>query len=195
MPTNRNLRSVASALLSLAMVVLLLAACPRGGTDNVTAVGDPFNVPATITPGPAPPDPHEERRIAQRASRSRVEAAEAAAVAAAEAERVRVLRAAEAHALAAQRAAAAAMAPRPQPTGDVWWALGNCESGNNPRAVGGGGRYFGAFQQSAGSWGRFGNGGAILEQPYSEQLASAKRQQAAEGWGPWPHCSRKLGLR
>lgn len=80
------------------------------------------------------------------------------------------------------------------PVGDVWRALGNCESGNNPRSVGGGGRYFGAFQMTPGSWGRFGNGGAILEQSWGEQQAAAARQQAAEGWGPWPHCARKLGL-
>ena len=96
---------------------------------------------------------------------------------------------------------AARSAPRPRPAapanvgGDVWGALARCESGGNPRAVGGGGRYFGAFQFSLGSWHSLGYGGNPVDYPYETQLEAAQRLQARSGWGQWPHCARKLGLR
>ena len=40
-----------------------------------------------------------------------------------------------------------------------WHALARCESGNNPRAVGGGGKYFGLYQFSIGTWHSVGGSG------------------------------------
>lgn len=79
--------------------------------------------------------------------------------------------------------------------GSVWDALARCESGGNPRAVGGGGRYFGAFQFSLGTWRSLGMAGNPVDYPYAVQLDAAQRLVARSGWGQFPHCSRKLGLR
>lgn len=81
-----------------------------------------------------------------------------------------------------------------QATGDVWGALGRCESGNNPQAVGGGGRYFGAFQFTPAAWRDGGGTGHPLDHDYATQLRVAQQLQAKRGWGQWPHCARRLGL-
>lgn len=79
--------------------------------------------------------------------------------------------------------------------GDVWGALARCESGGNPKAVGGGGRFYGAFQFSPSTWRSLGYSGLPTDYDYGTQLAAAQKLQARSGWGQWPHCSRKLGLR
>lgn len=84
----------------------------------------------------------------------------------------------------------------PRPGGDrVWAALAACESGGNPRAVSRNGRYSGAFQFSASTWQSLGYGGVAGDHPYAVQLEAAKRLQARSGWGQWPRCARRLGLR
>lgn len=98
------------------------------------------------------------------------------------------------------RASRATTRPRPtraalNATDDVWMALARCESGGNPRAVGGGGRYFGAFQFSLSTWHSLGYSGNPVDYPFEVQLEAAKRLQARSGWGQWPACSRELGLR
>ena len=98
----------------------------------------------------------------------------------------------------AERIAADAARKLAQPVtipADVWGALARCESGGNPRAVGGGGRYFGAFQFSLGSWRSVGMSGNPVDYDYATQAAAAQRLQARSGWGQWPHCARRLGLR
>jgi hypothetical protein len=77
----------------------------------------------------------------------------------------------------------------------VWAALARCESTSNPDAVGGGGRYYGAFQFSVGTWRSVGGTGLPTDHPYEVQLAAAQRLQARSGWSQWPACARKLGLR
>ena len=96
------------------------------------------------------------------------------------------------------RASRSAARPRPAAAavgGDVWGALARCESGGNPRAVGGGGRYFGAFQFSLPTWRGLGYSGNPIDHPYGTQLQAAQRLVARSGWGQFPHCARKLGLR
>ncbi len=78
---------------------------------------------------------------------------------------------------------------------DVWAALAACESGGNANARSAGGRYFGAFQFSLATWHSLGYGGNPTEYSYGEQVAAAQRLQARSGWGQWPRCSRRLGLR
>ena len=85
--------------------------------------------------------------------------------------------------------------PGPAASGDVWTALAACESGGNPRAVSSGGRYYGAFQFSVATWQGLGYPGNAAEHPYEVQLEAAQRLQARSGWGQWPRCSRRLGLR
>ena len=109
------------------------------------------------------------------------------------------LRAARAAAATEERAARAARASRsgrsPQFEGDVWTALAACESGGNPTARSASGRYFGAFQFSLATWQSLGYEGNPVDHPYATQLEAAQRLQARSGWGQWPRCARRLGLR
>jgi hypothetical protein len=78
---------------------------------------------------------------------------------------------------------------------DVWSALAKCESGGDPNAVSSNRLYWGAFQFAIGTWHGIGMSGVPTDYDYGTQLAAAKRLQARSGWGQWPRCSRKLGLR
>jgi resuscitation-promoting factor RpfB len=80
-------------------------------------------------------------------------------------------------------------------TDDVWAALSRCEAGGRPNAVSRSGKYYGAFQFSLSTWHNVGMSGSPIDYPYEVQLEAAKRLQAHSGWGQWPVCSRKLGLR
>lgn len=85
--------------------------------------------------------------------------------------------------------------PSPTPIpGDIWGALARCESGGNP-ANKSNPTYRGAFQFSYSTWESVGGTGDPADAPYSEQLERAMRLQARSGWGQWPRCSRRLGLR
>lgn len=84
---------------------------------------------------------------------------------------------------------------RARSTDAIWAALARCESSGNPKAVGGGGRYFGAFQFSLGTWRSVGGTGNPTDHSYAVQLEAAKRLQARSGWSQWPACARRLGLR
>jgi len=162
------------ALTAAALAVVLAGCAGSKHPVAVVASGDPLAtaqpvetvVPATTTTITPPPPPTTDPRVA---------AAKAAAA----------------------RASRSAAAPRPRAAvgGDVWGALARCESGGNPRAVGGGGRYFGAFQFSLGSWHGAGMSGNPVDYDYGTQVAVAQRIQARSGWGQWPACARRLGLR
>lgn len=72
---------------------------------------------------------------------------------------------------------ARAMYPYPQDT-DKMWRVMQCESGGNPNASGGGGRYLGLFQYAPGTWGGSWN-------PYrNESIWDAKSQifATAKAW-------------
>ena len=87
-------------------------------------------------------------------------------------------------------------AGRSRLTGDaVWAALARCESSGNPTARSRDGRYSGAFQFSDATWRSLGFAGRAADHPYEVQLVAAKRLQARSGWGQWPRCARRLGLR
>ncbi|MDO8106786.1 G5 domain-containing protein [Isoptericola sp. b441] len=79
--------------------------------------------------------------------------------------------------------------------GDVWAALAQCESGGNPRAVSSNGLYYGLYQFTVGTWQAMGGSGLPSQASPAEQTARAKALQARSGWGQWPACSLKLGLR
>lgn len=78
---------------------------------------------------------------------------------------------------------------------DVWAALARCESGGNPSARSANGRYTGAFQFSNATWQSLGHAGSAADHPYEVQVAAAQKLQARSGWGQWPRCARRLGLR
>lgn len=76
----------------------------------------------------------------------------------------------------------------------VWDRLAQCESGGNWQINTGNG-YYGGLQFSAGTWRAFGGKGLPHQASRGQQIAVAERTLAAQGWGAWPACSRKLGLR
>ncbi len=79
--------------------------------------------------------------------------------------------------------------------GDVWAALAQCESGGNPRAISSNGLYYGLYQFSLPTWRAMGGSGLPSDASAAEQTQRAKALQARSGWGQWPYCSSKLGLR
>nr|WP_202628058.1 resuscitation-promoting factor [Cellulomonas sp. APG4] len=79
--------------------------------------------------------------------------------------------------------------------GDVWAALAQCESGGNPSIVSSNGLYHGLYQFSVGTWQSVGGSGLPSQASPAEQTKRAKMLQARSGWGQWPACSSKLGLR
>ena len=78
------------------------------------------------------------------------------------------------------------------PTADIWTRLARCESNGNPRAVGGRGKFFGAFQFTLQTWHSMGMAGNPVDYSYEEQLAVAQRLQARSGWRNWPVCARRV---
>ncbi len=73
-------------------------------------------------------------------------------------------------------------------------ALRKCESGDNYKANTGNG-YFGAYQFAAQTWRALGFSGLPSDATPQTQDEAARKLQAKAGWGQWPACSRKLGLR
>ena len=79
-------------------------------------------------------------------------------------------------------------------SGSVWDRLAVCESGGNWHVNTGNG-FFGGLQFSLRSWQWVGGSGYPHEHSREMQIAMAERLLARQGWGAWPACSRKLGLR
>lgn len=81
------------------------------------------------------------------------------------------------------------------PTEGVWAALAACESGGRWHLDA---RYDGGLQFDPPTWLSVRADDdppfAYLASP-ERQIAAAQRLQARSGWGQWPRCSRKLGLR
>jgi len=104
---------------------------------------------------------------------------------------------------AAPRAATPARrpaSPSPAPAainnsdGDVWDRLAQCESGGN-WAINTGNGYYGGLQFSLASWRGVGGNGYPHQASRAEQISRAEALRARQGWGAWPACSSKLGLR
>ena len=91
--------------------------------------------------------------------------------------------------------------PKPEPSsapavsdGSVWDRLAQCEAGGNWYINTGNG-YYGGLQFSASSWRAVGGTGLPHENSRETQIQMGERLQAEQGWGAWPSCSSKLGLR
>jgi hypothetical protein len=111
-----------------------------------------------------------------------------------------------------QRASRSAATPRPQPavraraatrttrglplasSGDVWGRLAQCESGGN-WATNTGNGFYGGLQFSLSSWHAVGGVGYPHQASAAVQIEMGRRLLARQGWGAWPACSRRLGLR
>ena len=75
-----------------------------------------------------------------------------------------------------------------------WDAIAQCESGGN-WSINTGNGYYGGLQFSLGSWRAVGGSGYPHNASRDEQIARGERLKDRQGWGAWPACSRKLGLR
>ena len=76
----------------------------------------------------------------------------------------------------------------------VWARLAQCESGGNPATNTGNG-FYGMYQFTLETWQSLGGTGYPHEADAATQTAMAKKLQAQAGWGQWPGCADKLGLR
>jgi len=88
--------------------------------------------------------------------------------------------------------------PTPQPAvpfGSVWDRLAQCESGGNWHIDA---YHDGGLQFLPSTWTAYG-GGQYARYAYQatreQQIAIAEKVQRAAGWGQWPVCSRRIGLR
>jgi hypothetical protein len=110
-------------------------------------------------------------------------------------------RAAFVGALAPPEPAPRASAPRQSSAsvsgGSVWDSLAQCEAGGNWASNTGNG-YSGGLQFAASTWRSHGGGefaSSAGQASREQQIVVAERVLASSGWGAWPACSRKLGLR
>jgi hypothetical protein len=76
----------------------------------------------------------------------------------------------------------------------VWDRLARCESGGVWSLDAGNG-YYGGLQFSLSSWRAVGGTGYPHEASREEQIRRGKKLKAGQGWGAWPSCTSKLGLR
>lgn len=85
---------------------------------------------------------------------------------------------------------------KPRESG-VWDHIAQCESGGD-WSINTGNNYFGGIQFSKTSWDAMG-GQEFAEYPHhaskAEQIIVAEKLQDVQGWGAWPVCSKKIGLR
>jgi hypothetical protein len=72
----------------------------------------------------------------------------------------------------------------------VLQSIAACESGGNPRAVGGGGAYRGKYQFDYGTWASVGGSGDPAAAPEAEQDRRAAMLYSRSGATPWPICGR-----
>ncbi|MFF2245970.1 transglycosylase family protein [Arthrobacter sp. NPDC058130] len=94
-------------------------------------------------------------------------------------------------ALSATSANAAAPAQSPS---NVWDSLAQCESSGKWNTNTGNG-YAGGLQFSQSTWAAHGGTGSAANASREQQIAVAQKVQASQGWGAWPACAAKLGLR
>lgn len=78
--------------------------------------------------------------------------------------------------------------------GSVWDQLAKCESGGN-WSINTGNGFYGGLQFTLGSWHGVGGSGYPNEASREEQISRAEILLSKQGWGAWPACSSKLGLR
>lgn len=81
----------------------------------------------------------------------------------------------------------------------VWDKLAKCESGGN-WAINSGNGFYGGVQFMKGTWDAIkGKVGVTADYPHQasreDQIKVASYLQKQSGWGQWPACSAKLGLR
>ncbi len=78
--------------------------------------------------------------------------------------------------------------------GSIWDELATCESGGN-WAINTGNGFYGGLQFTLATWQSLGGVGYPHQASREEQIAKAEALQARSGWGQWPACTSKMGLR
>lgn len=78
---------------------------------------------------------------------------------------------------------------------DVWARIARCESGGDLRAVNPSGKFRGEYQFWQVSWEAVGGWGDPIDATHEEQTWRAHLLRLQQGWGAWPECSRKAGVR
>jgi peptidoglycan hydrolase-like protein with peptidoglycan-binding domain len=68
--------------------------------------------------------------------------------------------------------------------------IARCESGGNPHAIGGGGKYRGKYQFTRSTWAALGGSGDPAAAPEAEQDRRAAALLSRTGTGQWPVCGR-----
>lgn len=104
---------------------------------------------------------------------------------------------APAPAASASAAAAPAASAPAVGGGSVWDTLAQCESGGN-WAINTGNGYQGGLQFSPSTWAAYGGtqfAPTANLASREQQIAIAEKTQASQGWGAWPACTAKMGLR
>lgn len=81
-----------------------------------------------------------------------------------------------------------------EPPLGVWDDLAQCESGGD-WSINTGNGYYGGLQFSLSSWRAVGGSGSPHEHSRAEQIARAEQLLDVQGWGAWPSCASRLGLR
>ncbi|MGH3916862.1 MAG: transglycosylase family protein [Pseudonocardiaceae bacterium] len=79
----------------------------------------------------------------------------------------------------------------------TWNRIAACESGGN-WSINTGNGYFGGLQFTRSTWNAYGGGKYATtadKATRSQQIAIAEKVLVGQGWGAWPACSRKAGLR
>jgi len=111
--------------------------------------------------------------------------------------RFRMLISTAAAALAALTTVAAVDAPAHAASTRTWDRLAQCESSGRWHINTGNG-YYGGLQISRSTWAGYG-GRKLATLPSraskSEQIVVGERIKRHQGWGAWPRCAKRLGLR
>lgn len=76
----------------------------------------------------------------------------------------------------------------------VWDRIAECESGQNWNTNTGNG-YSGGLQFHPETWRAYGGRGPAHKASKDHQIEVAERVLAKQGWGAWPVCSRRAGMR
>ncbi|SDT44235.1 transglycosylase family protein [Microlunatus soli] len=76
----------------------------------------------------------------------------------------------------------------------VWDRLAQCEAGGN-WSINTGNGFYGGLQFTLQTWRGYGGSGMPHHASRAEQIRIGKKVQKGQGWGAWPACSSKLGLR
>ncbi len=79
-------------------------------------------------------------------------------------------------------------------SGSVWDRLAQCESGGN-WSINTGNGFYGGLQFTASTWRAYGGSGMPHTASREQQIAIASKVQKGQGWGAWPACTSKLGIR